>query len=260
MLFFGTFIFIISLLQGEVPQSNVDAVLLQQVKDSYRQCLVIVDAVGKLDDDLNEIRRRSVDVATNASSKLKVCAEMVKSAEVFNRQHYAVTRSVLQVLQPSEISFLRNLLLKSAGKRMGKILYVASLDGDDSREFHRLCDGQGPTAVVVETKAGVIFGGYTDVSWDSNSGYKKTSTSFLFQIRPSMISFSKTGSNGRDMYNGLQYGPIFGNGNDLSIYSGATNNKKSYTYQTTYSMSSRYQLNNGVRHFQVKDYIVIKSV
>jgi len=253
-MYFIAFAILISLLKGAVPENDVDATLLEQVEDTYGQCLRIVDAVGGFGEALNETRRRGEDVAFNAESKLKLCTAMVKRAETFNRGYFALTRVLGR---SSEISFLKN-LLKQVGKKMGDTLYVASLDGDSASEFHSLCDGQGPTVVVVETTAGVIFGGYTDVSWSSDGGSHKSTTSFLFQIRPSMMKFSVK-SPGHAVYHVSGYGPIFGYGHDLVIVSGARSNKNSHTDTHSYTMSYKYQLNNNEKYFQVKDYVVIKA-
>jgi len=252
---FTTFVILISLLKGAVPENDVDAGLLEQVEDTYGQCLRIVDVVGGLDEALNETRRRGEDVAFNAKSKLMLCTAMVKRAETFNRGYFALTRVLGR---SSEISFLTN-LLKALGKKMGDTLYVASLDGDSASEFHSLSDGQGPTVVVVETTAGVIFGGYTDVSWRSSGNNVKSTTSFLFQIRPSMMKFSVQDP-AYAVYHRSNYGPTFGGGHDLHIASGARSNKASCTNKHSYTMTSTNQLNNNEKSFQVKDYVVIKAV
>jgi len=254
---FTAFIIMLSLLEGKVPKDDVDAGLLQQVEDTYGQCLRIVDAVGELDDDLYETRRRAGDVAFNATSKLKLCAAMVERSQTFARSHFSLTR-FFSLWKPSERSFLKD-LIKQVGKKMGDTLYVASLDGDSGSKFHDLCDGQGPTVVVVETTAGVIFGGYNGVSWMSNGGGHESKTAFLYQIRPSMIKFSGKSSTSNVVFYHV-YGPTFGGGHDLYIASGATSNNHSYTSRHTYGMNSRYQLNNGVRSFQVKDYVVLRAV
>jgi len=255
---FTAFIIMISLLKGEVPGAIVDAVLLQQVEDTYGQCIRIVDIAGELDDDLYENRRRAEDVAFNATSKLRLCAAMVKEAQIFNRSYFTLTRGVLSVLQSSERSYL-NYLLRQVGKKMGMSLYAALFDGDYYKKFHSLCDGQGPTVVVVETTTGVIFGGYTDISWSNKGGSKRSTASFLFQIRPSMIKFSVV-SFEHAVVHVSGYGPTFGGGHDLHISSGATSSFNSYTDKHSYEMASRYQLNNGNKNFQVKDYVVLKAV
>ena len=50
-----------------------------------------------------------------------------------------------------------------------KICYRASVDGWKAEDFHRKCDGVGPTVTLVKCGR-YVFGGYTDQSWGSLSG------------------------------------------------------------------------------------------
>ena len=61
--------------------------------------------------------------------------------------------------------------LASVGKKSEpKLLYLASRDGWDASDFHRMCDGKGATLTVVNSSGGYIFGGYTDVAWAQHKG------------------------------------------------------------------------------------------
>jgi len=236
----------------------VDAVLLSQVEDTFGECIGIVRALQEFDDDVFENRRRVDGAATYSASTLKVCSAMAKVVDTFHRDYFAWSRSVLGALQSSEILFLKN-LLEDVGKEIGETLFIASMDGDDASEFHSLCDDQGPTLVVVETRSGLIFGGYADVSWSSDLGKETSSTAFLFQIRPAMLSFGLNNNPQFAFIHNSNYGPTFGGGFDLHISSGAMNNTDSESNKYSYAMSSNYQLNNGERNFQVKDYVVLKA-
>merc|ERR1711920_509424 len=178
----------------------------------------------------------------------------VKAANTFHRDYSTWSRGIMGVLQQSEISFLTD-LLKGVGKKIGETLFVASLDGDAASEFHSLCDDQGATLVFVETTTGLIFGGYNDASWSSDTGYSASTASFLFQLRPTMAQFSIS-TQGYSVYGRSDYGPTFGGGHDLHISSGAMSNEKSYTRDHSYGS---HELNEGERHFQVKDYVVLKA-
>ncbi|KAF0356609.1 kelch-like protein 17 [Gigaspora margarita] len=48
-----------------------------------------------------------------------------------------------------------------------KLLLRGSRDGFDVNTFHRLCDFQGPTIVIIKTVQGDLVGGYNSVNWDS---------------------------------------------------------------------------------------------
>ena len=46
-----------------------------------------------------------------------------------------------------------------------ELCWRASVNGWASTQFHKLCDGQGPTVTIIKVNK-YIFGGYTSVSWD----------------------------------------------------------------------------------------------
>lgn len=50
-------------------------------------------------------------------------------------------------------------------KRRFSLLYKATRDGFGKEDFHRMCDGKGPTISIIESDKGYQFGGYTPISW-----------------------------------------------------------------------------------------------
>ena len=46
-----------------------------------------------------------------------------------------------------------------------KLLYRASEHDYTAKSFHEYCDNKGPTLVVIKSRGGWIFGGYTTKSW-----------------------------------------------------------------------------------------------
>jgi hypothetical protein len=63
-------------------------------------------------------------------------------------------------------------------------LYKASDPGVgfSAAKFHSLCDNKGPTLTLIQTTAGHIFGGFTNLSWDSSGSYKNETDSFIFSV------------------------------------------------------------------------------
>ena len=47
-----------------------------------------------------------------------------------------------------------------------KLLYRASEHGYIAKTFHECCDDKGPTLIVIKSREGWIFGGYTTKSWN----------------------------------------------------------------------------------------------
>lgn len=58
-------------------------------------------------------------------------------------------------------------VLQDASKSRWVRCWRASIDGwDVTTTFHPKCDNKGPTVTIVRVSS-FIFGGYSDVSWDS---------------------------------------------------------------------------------------------
>jgi len=161
-------------------------------------------------------------------------------------------------LSYAEFTFL-NKELKAVSKEIGGLLYQASKDDDSSSNFHSRCDSKGETVVIIETTAGNMFGGYIDASWTSSSGYSSSSTAFLFRLRPAMKRYNKKNGSSNAIYRHSSYGPIFGNGHDLAIYSNCMDYATSYTLGGNAYDVPTYELNDGERYFRVRDYVVLQA-
>ena len=72
------------------------------------------------------------------------------------------------------------------------LLYQASIDGFGYENFHKNCDGKSNTIVLVFTDDNKIFGGFTELEWDSYSGYKEGKKGFIFSINDNKIYYSKS--------------------------------------------------------------------
>ena len=91
--------------------------------------------------------------------------------------------------------------------------------------FHTACDGKGPTLVLIQCSDGIVYGGYTSVSWASNGSWLVDPKAFLFRIanfaasntRQAAEKFAKT-TVGHDVYGHSTYGPTFGAGHDLLTF------------------------------------------
>jgi hypothetical protein len=159
--------------------------------------------------------------------------------------------------------------LASAGKtEQPKLLYRASRDGWSGADFHRMCDRKGATIVVAKSSAGYIFGGYTNVVWGMNGGYKLSSVSFLYSLKdhagigPVKMPI-KSDKKAHAVFHNIHnpyYGPVFGDGNDLHISSNAYKDDSSMsaignTYEKPANCADGFFL-TGSRTFTVSEYEV----
>ena len=79
-----------------------------------------------------------------------------------------------------------NSLVEKFGKKpVLNLIYRGGRDGWSAfNDFHRLCDGKGPTLTLIQVENGRICGGYTSVSWSSpiNAGSKHDNDAYLFSV------------------------------------------------------------------------------
>jgi hypothetical protein len=127
-----------------------------------------------------------------------------------------------------------------------RLLYRGSRDGFQASDFHRLCNGHPNTLTLVRSSNDSVFGGYSPVAWTSrnNYGHDQDLKSFLFTLRnphnlpPQMFALTK-----REyaIYDYGNYGPAFGNNNDLCVYTQCNVNNNSYS-----NLGSAYTNDTGI--------------
>jgi hypothetical protein len=122
------------------------------------------------------------------------------------------------------------LALTNLENKSFSLLWRGSRDGFDAATFHRLCDGKANTLTVIKNTNGFIFGGFASIPWSSSKGYKADSTAFLFSLtNPSNTPLKlKVKLPENAVYHDSWYGPIFGGGYDLHVYSLSNANRNSY--------------------------------
>jgi len=233
--------------------------LVANVENTFDVCLDIVEDVGDYISDvarLGNVRRRNGDGVH--ADQLGACISILKATDKYRFAHSMVTAQ--KVVNWQEIRHLNNRLNKAVSKKLGKIpIYVASKDGDRAQDFHEKCDGKGPTVVIIKTTTGKIFGGYTDVSWNSGNQWGYSSTSFLFRLRPAIGWYELKSADRNAVLNHGSLGPVFGGGNDIRVSDNALDTHNSYVRGSSYAASG-YTLNAGTRYFQVEDYVVYKAI
>ena len=125
------------------------------------------------------------------------------------------------------------------------LLYRGSRDGFKSSDFHRLCDNQGETLVIIKSTDNYIFGGYTSISWnstkwngkcgsDNNARRKGNGLEFIFTLKnphnipPSKFNIQKCWLD-HSICCDINLGPIFGC-NDIRIENNCNIKSNSFGY------------------------------
>ena len=137
-----------------------------------------------------------------------------------------------------------------------ELIFTASINGDTFKDFHKYCDGKGPTVTVVKGENGYIFGGYVTVPFSSDNKSHYDDKAFLFSLtnmKKFPIKMKEYAVNHQSFL-----GPYIGYPDrcDLAIFPGCLSNKRSYSNPKSYEFNRVDLIGTFEKNFGVKDYEV----
>ncbi len=153
-----------------------------------------------------------------------------------------------------------NILLKnwidSKKKINSHLLYRMTKDGDSFKIFHKLCDNIKPNLILIKSKKGKKFGGFTFENWEScNEGiWKKDNKCFLFSLDKKKRFFQKDINNNDNIYCLNIFGPCFSY--DLAFKCG--NMKKCTSWGNMTYLNNKDLAENDNNNFDVEEVEVFK--
>lgn len=224
----------------EINDNNID--------ENYGEFKKIINAQNKEITNLKNKVEKLEDIVTD----LLKFEKDIKGKIIF-KLNSSIVDSYIHILMLKD--WLYNINNSTNKNIKTKLLYRLSKDGDSIENFHKLCDNISPTLLVVETKEGRKFGGYTTCTWSVNKGGKKDGKTFLFSFdEKKMYKKKDENKNERDIYNRKDAGPIFG-GNDLYFYQTL---KKGYSLSPYYFLENNDLAKNNKDDFDIKEMEIFK--
>jgi hypothetical protein len=179
------------------------------------------------DESLNKIKQDAIILKEKTDFEIKNVKSTIFSGclltfesnkNKINRENLGqlIMKEVYNILNGKKFEELMKLCEFPVDQKW-RLIYKASIDGFESSDFHTECDDMPNTLVVIKSKNGNIFGGYTEESW-SNTDFlspyidKSDSNAFLFSLinkenRPLKM---KCSSNQGGIRCNNTCGPIFG--------------------------------------------------
>ena len=209
--------------------------------------LLIVKRINQKEKDIiylkNEINHLKSNICNNINVN-KVSSKTKKTNKIYNG-----------IIKPDELDFIENEIKKSINKNIKnyKLLFRASRDGFEAKDFHKKCDGVSNTLILIKTKSGKRFGGFTEAEWDTYSEYKNGKKGFIFSMYNKEIYYNKYGQ--YNIYCNETIGPSFRGGpHDFTIWDLCNTSNKSFEY--IQNLNNNNYVLEGDKHFFVKDYEV----
>ena len=159
----------------------------------------------------------------------------------------------------NELEMLTKKINKDNDKKIIiNLLYKASVDGDRALAFHEKCDNAQNTIVLIETKKGKRFGGFTTCSWSGNCVDKNDPKSFIFSFDKMKTYDNIPGDEAIGCY--PKFGPIF-LGCQIKIFDNAfTKGGTTFEKELNFNTQEDYELTGGERSFEVKDIEVYEVI
>ena len=158
----------------------------------------------------------------------------------------------------NELELLTKKINKENKKIIINLLYKASADGDKASVFHEKCDEANNTIVLVETKDGKRFGGYTTCSWRGNCIEKHDPDAFIFSFDKMKTYDNIPEDDAIGCY--PKFGPIF-LGCQIKIFDDAfTKGGTTFEKELNFDTKEDYELTGGSRTFDVKDIEVYEVI
>ena len=158
----------------------------------------------------------------------------------------------------SEFDFIIHYLKKKFKKGITDAIriYQATENGSTAADFHRECNGNTNIVVLIKTKDGKKFGGYTSVGFsDFNRSYHDD-TAFLFSIDKREIYPNIRGKSAVDSF--YNFGPCF-SGDSIKIFDNFLKNGGITTKNcANFEMNEDYQINSGKKSFEVEEIEVLE--
>lgn len=170
----------------------------------YKEILLLQKEDKILDKEIEELKRQN-EIINNRLFKLENLIQKKennnKIEDFFNNfENKEINSNDINsylLNKKEDIDFLNNRLLQDKeilkGKKVKyKLLYKSSINGENSKDFHKLCDNSPQTLTIIKTINGKVFGGYTEQTWKDLDikkigTIKKDNKSFLFSLNKKKI-------------------------------------------------------------------------
>ena len=156
----------------------------------------------------------------------------------------------------NELEMITKKINKENKRIIINLLYKASADSDSAAV--EKCDAANNTIVLVETKDGKRFGGYTTQSWRGNCIDKPDTDAFIFSFDKMKTYDNIPGDDAIGCY--PKFGPIF-LGCQIKIFDNAfTKGGTTFEKELNFNTEEDYELTGGSRTFEVKDIEVYEVI
>ena len=206
-----------SLVYNEVTdKKNLNQIIYENMDQLSKS--MVIDARQKINPENEENSssiNRNKSRTTNSFNK-KQLHERPKTPD--NRKNQKQKFNSLIITDVEDLDLIARGLVKDnmdslKNLRVGyKLIYRATEHGIKAEDFHKRVDNINSTLTVIKTKSGLVFGGYTSLSWAGEEigedNEKKDDKSFVFSLSLEKLYF-ENGKNDYSIICQKNKGPCF---------------------------------------------------
>jgi len=220
--------------------------------------------INIINENINKCKNENeIEIKFNYDEQLNLLLEIIQEfGNISVNNDYSIDSELInENEQDSIINWIKEKINKSRIKF--EKIFVMSVNGDSSKDFHKYCDNKGPTLTIVKTTKNKLFGGFTPLNWATKGKNTKDNNehTFLFSLNL-MKKFDMINKELDAVYFGENIGPAFG-GTDFEIKS---NMKKGRTFANKYTnflSNNNLELTGGKGEsetFDIEDFEVFKVI
>ena len=130
-----------------------------------------------------------------------------------------------------------------------KLIFSSEKEDDKASSFHKNCDNIAPTLILIETKEGFRYGGFTTQKWESpeQSIFKNDKNAFIFSLDTEK-KYDVTDPE-KSIQCSMFWGPYFGEGGAICVPDNFLQEKNAfYQWPSSYDISEKDELTFGQEH------------
>ena len=217
--------------------------------------------INKLNEESNKIIKKLEEEKKESNNKIKQLENEINefkekllplNEEKMNEEDFDSFKESKILKNINEKIMISN-FIKINSKIKFTLLYQVSRDGDRISTFFNKVKDKFPTLIIIKSKSGFKFGGYTSIPWDQTGKYKSDELAFIFSLDKKKKYTIKNNETKYAIY-GYSYRFAFGSGFDFSVYDHCT--KKNDNYCNTpysYNTNQKSELTGGQYNYVVDD-------
>ena len=234
-----------------------------QIEELKKKNIFLQDEINKLKSENNFLKKNFLDFKNEIIKEINNLKKIIEKNKV---KDISKDSKIIRNINDINFIFKRLKMVKLNNNNKENIninlnlLYRATKDGGMAKDFHSRCDKYNNTLVLVETKKGLRFGGFTTKTWEGEEIDKEDKNAFCFSLDKMKIYNSIKGKPA--IFSSPSSGPTFENcifeiKDNCFEYGGMCSEDNGDNYD---NQESKYEINNGEEEFEVKDVEVLEVI